>query len=82
MLARPVVIQHPLPSDLDSEAVAGFAARLSAYAADLSAEDRLALSTLLLRAMDPLERMRWRDAAQLLSPAEEATLRQLLQDQA
>jgi hypothetical protein len=67
---------------LDHAALAAFAARLSAYASELSQQDRLALSTLLLRAMDPLERMRWRDAAQLLSPGEEAVLLQLLEQPA
>jgi hypothetical protein len=75
------VIEEPSTEDLDEDAVAAFAARLSAHAADLSAHDRLVLSTMLLRAMDPLERMRWRDAAQLLSPSEEAVLRQLLDEQ-
>jgi hypothetical protein len=71
----------PADSDLDEDALAAFARRLGDYAAGLNARDRTALKTLLMRAMDPIERMRWREAADLLSPAEEATLRSLLDEQ-
>jgi hypothetical protein len=71
----------PADTDLDEDALAAFAKRLGEYAAGLDPRDRTALKTLLMRAMDPIERMRWRDAADLLSPAEEATLRSLLDEQ-
>jgi hypothetical protein len=70
----------PADTDLDEDALAAFAVRLGAYAAGLSARDQAALKALLMRAMDPIERMRWRDAADLLSPAEEETLRALLDE--
>lgn len=58
-----------------------FAARLDAYAATLAAREREALMIILARAMDPGERMRWRHAATLLDPSEEAALRALLDEE-
>jgi hypothetical protein len=69
-----------LTDDLDEQAVTEFASRLATFAADLPPRDRAALNALLVRAMDPLERMRWRDAAELLSPSEEALLNRLLDE--
>jgi hypothetical protein len=61
----------------DEPTIAAFAERLDAYASTLSERERDALKTLLLRAMDPLERMRWRDTSMLLDPREEALLQAL-----
>jgi hypothetical protein len=70
----------PLTDDLDEQAVTEFASRLATFAAELPARERAALNTILMRAMDPIERMRWRDAADLLSPGEEAVLNRLLEE--
>lgn len=58
----------------DPETVAAFAARLEAYAASLSSRERQVLEVLLLAAMDPIERMRWRRTEDVLNPEEEAVL--------
>ena len=68
----------PEPVQLDEADLAGFADRLAAYAARLNEPDRAELNAMLLRAMDPMERMHWRNTSELLSPAEDATLRDLL----
>jgi hypothetical protein len=73
--------QKPDPVDLDDGALTAFAARLAAFAQDLDERDRAALDAILLRAMEPLERMHWRNEAELLSATEDASLRALL-DQA
>jgi hypothetical protein len=62
----------------DERAITAFAVRLDAYAATLSTREREALMIILVRAMDPVERMRWREAASLLDESEEAVLRSLL----
>ncbi len=63
-------------SDLPDEmAVATFAARLEAYAETLPERERDVLMAMIYRAMDPLERLRWRDTSALLDPREEALLR-------
>ena len=74
---------EPTPTDdlPDEQAIASFAARLEAYAVGLPERERQALETLLIRAMDPVERMRWRQTAGLLDPREEALLRSLADEQ-
>jgi hypothetical protein len=62
------------------ESIARFAARLEQYAATLPPRERRSLETILLRAMDPLERIAWRDTAELLDPREEALLRSLTEE--
>jgi hypothetical protein len=66
------------PVELSEADLDGFADRLAAFAATLNHDDRVTLNAMLLRAMDPMERMHWRNRSELLSPAEDATLRQLL----
>jgi hypothetical protein len=78
--AHPAVGELP-PDFVPSEQAAdGLASHLAAYATDLPARDRAALTTILLRAMDPVDRMRLRDAQSLLSPDELAVLRGLLDE--
>ena len=75
------MIEQPLDEPPKEQDIAAFAARLDAYAATLSARERDALMIILARAMDPVERMRWRHAATLLDPSEEAALRALLDEE-
>lgn len=67
------------PTIPDEQTIANLAARLEAYAETLSEAEREALKTIVLRAMDPIERMRWRDEADLLTERESAVLRALEQ---
>jgi hypothetical protein len=67
---------------VDDATIDAFVTRLETYAAALTESERRALATIILRAMDPLERMRWRDPADLLDPREEAVLRALEHDAA
>ena len=75
------MIEPPLGDPPKEQDIAAFAARLDAYAATLSAREREALMIILARAMDPVEWMRWRHAATLLDPSEEAALRALLDEE-
>jgi hypothetical protein len=59
------------------ETVQAFAQRLEAFAAQLSDRERQALESLVLRAMDPLERISLRDPGGLLEPHEEALLQEI-----
>lgn len=69
--------QTPADTVLDEQAIASLAARLEAYATGLTAHERRVLETIILAAMDPVERMRWRDPAAVLDPREEAFLNAL-----
>ena len=73
----------PIPADQlpDEQTVAAFGARLEAYAATLPEREHQMLQILILRAMDPVERMRWRDLEALLSDREEAVLRALAEEE-
>jgi hypothetical protein len=62
--------------DFDEQAVASFGERLQKYAETLDAKEQKILLTMLYRAMDPLERIRW-DAKNLLSEEEEEALKKL-----
>lgn len=58
----------------DEDAVAAFATRLEHLAVQLSPRERRVLDVLLLAAMDPVERMRWRRMDDLLQPGEQRLL--------
>lgn len=75
------MLNHPHDDPPKEQDIVAFAARLDAYAATLAAREREALMIILARAMDPGERMRWRHAATLLDPSEEAALRALLDEE-
>jgi hypothetical protein len=62
---------------MSGETVQAFAQHLEAFAAQLPDRERQALESLVLRAMDPLERMSLRDADGLLEPHEEALLQEM-----
>ena len=62
---------------LSEQTVATFAARLEAYAVDLPEREREILGAILIRAMDPLERMGLQNPSSILGPHEEAVLRTL-----
>ena len=67
-----------LPADLlESHAIAEFAERLDAYAAGLSARERQALMSLIVRAMDPLTRVAVCGPPDLLKPEERSALESL-----
>ncbi len=70
------------PSDErpDEAAVAAFATRLEALAAELPPRERRVLDVLLLAAMDPVERMRWRRVDDLLRPGEQQLLEALARE--
>jgi hypothetical protein len=71
-----------LEGDLPGEpALASFAARLETLAAGLPESERRRLEAIIVLAMDPLERMRWRKADSLLERDEESYLRSLLDEQ-
>jgi hypothetical protein len=57
---------------VDEETVASFAVHLDAFARTLSEREYNMLAGLLLSALDPLQRMRLRDAEELLSTEEAA----------
>jgi len=67
--------------DDSDQVLAAFAAHLDAYAAELSDRERGTLMTILVRAMDPLERIRWRDIASILTPNEASVLNELLHEE-
>ena len=80
---KPVANLFPISEDLvksDSRSeftdanIRAFAARLKEHALTLSDAERHALCQLLLRAMEPLDRFRYRSISDLLSPEEEAVL--------
>lgn len=74
--------QHEPDAAPDEGAVAAFADRLDAYAQTLSPRERRTLETMILLAMDPIDRIRWRrDPAALLSPREEAFLQALAKEE-
>jgi hypothetical protein len=62
---------------ISGETVQAFAQRLEAFAAQLSDRERQALESLVLRSMDPLERISLRDPGSLLEPHEEALLQEI-----
>ena len=62
---------------MSGETIEAFAEHLEAFAAQLSDRERQALANLLLRAMDPLERISLGDASDLLEPHEEALLQEM-----
>jgi hypothetical protein len=62
---------------ISEEAIKTFADRLEAYAAQLPEREREALQSIIIRATDPIERIRWRDVTGVLEPHEEAFLRSL-----
>jgi hypothetical protein len=62
---------------LNDETLLGFASRLERFAESFSSQERRALETLLIRAMDPLDRAVLRGAAGGFDPAEEAIVRAL-----
>lgn len=62
---------------VSGETVQAFAQRLEAFAAQLSDRERQVLESLVLRAMDPLERISLRDPGCLLEPDEEALLQEI-----
>jgi hypothetical protein len=62
---------------LDEDTVAAFAAHLEGFARTLAEPERDLLTRMLMSVLDPLERMRLRDPAELLSPAEAELLRSL-----
>ena len=62
---------------MSGETVQAFAQRLEAFAAQLSDRERQALESLVLRAMDPLERISLRDAGDLLESHEEELLQKI-----
>jgi hypothetical protein len=70
---------RPSP-DLDEDTVAAFAIHLEAFAGTLPEGERRALGRLLMSVMGPLERMRLRDPAEVLSSREAAIL-QALEDE-
>ena len=73
---------QPLAGDAAGEdALVALAGRLEAYAAGLPQREQEMLMLLLLRAMDPVDRMGLRDAATLLAPREAAFLRTLAREQ-
>lgn len=55
-----------------------FAKRLNGYAASLTRVERRILAMIILGAMDPIERMRWRNEDDLLQTEEAEILRELL----
>ena len=67
--------QEPAPDDA---AIAAFADRLSGYAATLGERERTLLATLLARALDPVDRVRFYPPATTLSEREEAFVQALL----
>jgi hypothetical protein len=62
---------------MSGETIEAFAEHLEAFAAQLSDRERHALANLLLRAMDPLDRISLSDASGLLEPHEEALLEEM-----
>jgi hypothetical protein len=60
-----------------ASALLRFAEHLEAYAGTLSPRDRAVLQLLLLRAMDPVERVRWTSPPDLLDDGQEALLQDL-----
>lgn len=62
----------------DDDAIAAFAERLAGYAATLSERDQTLLATLLARALDPVDRVRFYPPATTLSEREEAVVQALL----
>jgi hypothetical protein len=59
------------------DVAARLAWRLDRFAAGLTAQERRTLLSLLLRAMDPIERAGLRRVADVLDPSEESIVRQL-----
>ena len=55
------------------------AERLEAFSGDLTERDRVLLEIVLLSAMDPLDRLRWRDASRLLNAREVELLDRLVE---
>ena len=67
-----------LPDDApDDAALESYVARLDAFAQTLAPREQKTLETMILMAMDPIERMRYRRDPDLLSDREEAYLRAL-----
>lgn len=60
--------------------IAAFSERLEAYASTLPQREQQALTVILLRSMDPIERMRWRDPRSLLDSQELAVLQKLQEE--
>jgi hypothetical protein len=69
--------QTPPDLGLDEDTVTALAAHLEVFADTLSEHERRLLAGLLWSVLDPLERMRFRDPAELLSPQEAEILRAL-----
>jgi hypothetical protein len=69
-------------SDRIQNHVASFAHRLDSYAASLQTRERLILAAVLVRSMDPLDRMRFKDPSSLLEPDEAAILDMLQKEEA
>jgi hypothetical protein len=65
------------PDDDAASVVPVFGRHLEAYARTLEPRDRLVLRLLILRAMDPVERIRWTSPADLLDEGQEALLQDL-----
>jgi hypothetical protein len=59
------------------QTIQAFAARLDAFAAQLSDRERQMLTRIVVRSLDPLERLSLRDVNGLLEPDEEALLQAL-----
>lgn len=59
------------------QAIWSFARKLDAFASGLSEKERRVLSGIVLRAMGPLERMRWTNAGDVLTEEERQVLRSL-----
>ncbi len=62
---------------LDEDVISSLAERLELFAESLPPQDRSALETLILRAMDPIARMELRDVSTLLNEREIAVMRAL-----
>jgi hypothetical protein len=63
--------------EISAEAVRSFAARLETYSETLTEREQQALSSMLIRAMEPIDRIRWAGGPMRLAPEEEAFLQRL-----
>jgi hypothetical protein len=70
-------VQQEGQGDFDQETIAQFSAKLEQYAAGLPEREQRLLLTLLVAAMDPIDRIAMFKGDQLLNGAEEAYLRTL-----
>ena len=67
-------INHEKDSEND---LLSLAQRLDSFAATLPKSERLLLATVIFNLMDPIERMKWRNATNLLEPDEIEILKKL-----